>query len=252
MALRPQHPLAVLLPAQNVAHVLDIALDSLPPDLDADLILVDDCSFDGTARKAHERGLHCVVHAAPLGPGAVLKTLFHEAMKHDYEHLAVFTPNGMYTGQDLPALLAPLRAGEADAVLGSELLGPDPRDMNMPAAAYYAQRLSALYWNAALGTKLSSYHHPLRAYRADVLRRLPLRLNSRHNIFNVEMLAQLTATHARISELPITLRGYATIPGPMSFRALRTIWNATSFTLKNTLHTTGLKRTDQLTPTTPT
>ncbi len=55
--------------------------------------------------------------------------------------------------------------------------------------------------NLMMGAKLSEYHTGYRAFSAELLRRLPLALNTNDFAFDAQMLAEILATGATIGEV---------------------------------------------------
>ena len=75
--------IAVVLPAYNAEKTLRATVESIPKELNAQLILVDDASRDGTVKAAEALGLKVVRHAKNRGYGANQKTCYAEALKTD-------------------------------------------------------------------------------------------------------------------------------------------------------------------------
>ena len=122
-------PVAVIVPAHNEAENLPATLARIPrrerPDLK--VIVVDDGSSDDTAETAHQHGADVVVsHQRNRGLGAALRAGMAAANELDARAAVYVDADGEYPPEQIPDLLAPIEAGEADYVLGSRYLGKRP------------------------------------------------------------------------------------------------------------------------------
>ena len=119
-------PLAVIVPAHNEAENLAHTLAEMPrQSVDGmKVIVVDDGSTDGTAEVARRGGADVVVrHDRNRGLGAALRTGLETAREMDARAAVYIDADGEYPPAQIPDLLAPIEAGQADYVLGSRYLG---------------------------------------------------------------------------------------------------------------------------------
>ena len=119
-------PLAVIVPAHNESENLPGVLGRMPtgqvPGMQ--VIVVDDGSTDGTGDVARRHGADLVVrHPVNRGLGAALRTGLAAAMDMDARAAVYVDADGEYPPEQIPDLLKPIEAGEADYVLGSRYLG---------------------------------------------------------------------------------------------------------------------------------
>ena len=122
-------PVAVIVPAHNEADNLPETLARIPRQAYPDLrvVVVDDGSTDDTAEIAHRHGADVVVsHSKNRGLGAALRTGLATANELDARAAVYVDADGEYPPEQIPDLLAPIEAGEADYVLGSRYLGSSP------------------------------------------------------------------------------------------------------------------------------
>lgn len=119
-------PLAVVIPAYNEAENLPDTLTRIRALqlAGARIIVVDDGSRDATGDVAYEYGADFVVrHEQNRGLGAALRTGLATARDIDARAAVYIDADGEYSPSQIPDLLAPIDAGEADYVLGSRYLG---------------------------------------------------------------------------------------------------------------------------------
>jgi glycosyltransferase involved in cell wall biosynthesis len=83
------------------------------------VLVVDDGSHDATAAVARAHGAHIVSHPFNLGYGSALQTGYKTASQAGYRYLVQLDADGQHDPADVERLLAPIRAGVADVVIGS-------------------------------------------------------------------------------------------------------------------------------------
>jgi glycosyltransferase involved in cell wall biosynthesis len=199
----------VVMPAYNAARTLKTTYDAIPLDKVDHIILVDDGSRDETLEIAKELKLEVFVHARNFGYGANQKTCYTEALKAGADIVVMLHPDYQYDPTLLPNLVAPIKAGEADVVLGSRLLQGNVVAQGMPRWKFLGNRFLSRVENAILGLHLSEYHTGYRAYSRQVLEEVPFLLNSDNFLFDQEMIVQVAHLGFRIEEVPVPTRYFA-------------------------------------------
>jgi 2-polyprenyl-3-methyl-5-hydroxy-6-metoxy-1,4-benzoquinol methylase len=112
--------------------------------------------------------------------------------------------DGQYAPEKLPALLAPLVSGEADAVFGSRMIDKRAaRRGGMPAYKWIGNQILTAFQNRMLGTKLSEFHTGYRLYSTAALAQIPFERNTNDFHFDTEIIIQIVLRKLRIAELPI-------------------------------------------------
>lgn len=198
--------IAVVLPAYNAERTLRQTVAEIPRDIVDDIILTDDASSDGTCRVALELGLHTLRHEENRGYGGNQKTCYAVALYRGADIVVMLHPDYQYTPKLIPAISAMIAGGEYDVVLGSRILGKGALSGGMPLYKYLSNRALTAVENIALGQKLSEYHTGYRAWRRDVLERLPLHACSDDFIFDNQMLAGALYFGYRVGEISCPTR----------------------------------------------
>ncbi len=197
----------VVLPAYNAAKTLARTLADIPRDAVDDIILVDDASTDGTPEVARRLGLRTIVHPKNRGYGGNQKTCYHEALRLGADIVVMVHPDHQYDPHAIPRLLAPIQAGECDAVFGSRMIWRGAAIAGgMPRWKYAANVLLTKFENWCLGLRLTEYHSGFRAYSRRALQTVPFDLNSDDFVFDTEIIVQLVVHGFRIREIPIPTR----------------------------------------------
>lgn len=127
---------AAVVPAHDESQLVRRTIEAIPDVVDA-VILVDDGSTDGTAAEARsaERTVDVSFHDANLGVGAAIASGCLDARRRAVDLVVVVAADGQMAPEDLPSLLGPLAAGEADFVKGNRLDWPDARQ-RMPLSRW--------------------------------------------------------------------------------------------------------------------
>jgi glycosyltransferase involved in cell wall biosynthesis len=165
------------------------------------LILVDDCSSDGTrgqleAFAAQRPDVIVKYHPANAGKGAALRTGFAAATG---DFVVVQDADLEYDPRDFPALLEPLLAGQADAVYGSRFAARSRRRGYLKN--YLANRLLTALSNLTTGLNLTDMETCYKMFRREVLQQVGLE-QDRFG-FEPEITAKIAALGVRVVERPI-------------------------------------------------
>ena len=184
----------LILPALNEAAMVGDLIRRTPRNLIAEVIVVDNGSTDTTAVVAREAGAR-VVSEETRGYGAACFAGV-TALPPDTDVAVFLDADGSQRPEEIPLVLNPILAGRADLVLGARrLAGRHPR--HAAAGTRLVARYLAWRWRVPI-----TDFGPLRAIRADLLRRLDMR--DRAFGWPVEMVVKTAANGARILEVPVS------------------------------------------------
>jgi glycosyltransferase involved in cell wall biosynthesis len=199
--------LTVVMPVFNeLATVEEVVRRVLALPLRIQLVVVDDCSTDGTgdllARLRDELGFTLVRQPRNQGKGAALRTGF----THVSGDLVVIQDADLeYSPEELPGLIELICEGRADVVYGSRFLG---RHRVFLFTHYLGNRLLTTLTNVLYNTMLTDMETCYKVMRAEVLRSMTLQSDG----FGIEpeLTAKIFKRHLRVYEVPISYdgRGY--------------------------------------------
>lgn len=204
----------VVVPAYNAARTVERVFDRLTPEaraLVSRYVAVDDGSSDGT-RDALDRaarglpGLTILSHGRNRGYGAAMKTLLAFARDHGAGAAITLHADGQYAPEMIPALLAPIAAGEAEIVQGSRMRGGGALAGGMPVYKYVANRCLTAIENRAFGLALAEYHSGYMLYARRALEAIPFGRLSGTFTFDLEMLVAARVLGLRVAEIAIPTR----------------------------------------------
>jgi len=199
--------LSVVMPAYNEIHTIDeIVRRVVAVPLRIQLIVVDDCSRDGTRERLtelqRELGFTLLLQDRNQGKGAALRRGF-AAVTGDI--VVIQDADLEYSPEEFPQLIELICQGRADVVYGSRFLG---RHRVFLFSHYVGNRLLTLLTNILYNTMLTDMETCYKVMRVDVLRSMTLKANA----FDIEpeLTAKIFKRGYRVYEVPITYdgRGY--------------------------------------------
>jgi dolichol-phosphate mannosyltransferase len=216
---------AVVIPAWNEAGKVGAVVRKVPRHLVGCVIVVDDASHDGTAEEALAAGAeHVLRHPANRGVGAAIRTGLLEAKRAGFEFAAILSGDDQHEPDELPRILEPLFAGEADLVQGSRWL-PGGATPGIPLARRWLTRLYPVLFRLASGFPCTDGTNGMRAFRLGLLDDPGIRLEqSWLDRYELEpyLLYQAVRRGYRVREAPVTVRYHAR--GTSKMRPLRDGW----------------------------
>lgn len=192
----------VLLPAYNeagrVAAVVRGALGLSLPEALLQVVVVDDGSTDATAARAEEAGASVLRLSANRGVGAALAAGFELARVERFDYLVSIDADGQIDPAQIPALLGPVRRGDADVAIGSRFL--DGRPEYLSAAKAAALRLLARAVGLAVDSPLTDLSCGIRALNAAAI--AAARPSFEYDYVQ-ETLLQFFSSRMRVVEVPV-------------------------------------------------
>jgi glycosyltransferase involved in cell wall biosynthesis len=217
---------AVVIPVFNEAASLPLVLAEIPRALVDEIVVVDNASTDGSGAIARAHGAR-VVPEPRRGYGAAC--LAGIAATEGFDVLVFLDGDHSDYPDDLPALLAPLHAGEADLVLGTRMVLPEARRALLPQARL-GNRLAAFLMRVLFGIRCTDLG-PFRVIRRDAL--ISLGMQDRDFGWTVEMQLRARLRGLRVREVPVRYRqriGASKITGTLrgtlraGYKILKTIF----------------------------
>src|SRR5262249_53946431 len=182
----------------------------LPPDLDVEVLVIDDSSSDRTfevglrARVGGGQRITVLYNPTNQGYGGNQKLGYAYAIRNGFDFVVLLHGDGQYAPERIPNLLQPLIDGSADAGFGSRMrIAGAARRGGMPFYKYLGNRVLTWCQNRLLGTRLSEFHSGFRAYRVAALARIPFQYNANVFHFDTEIIIQLVLGGFRVVETPI-------------------------------------------------
>ena len=193
--------LSIVMPVYNEEATLrEIVARVLATPHEKELLLVDDCSKDGSAAiiaelvVAHPE-VRSFKHETNKGKGAALRTGFQNV---EGDAVVIQDADLEYDPADYEKLLVPFESGEADVVYGSRFLG-GAYTLDVNFWRYHGNRTLTRVSNLFTGLRLTDMETCYKLMRADVARSLDFKSRT----FPVE--PEITAKCARVTNYKISL-----------------------------------------------
>ncbi len=190
--------------AENIKPIVSRVRAAVP---EADILVADDDSPDGTGKLADELAatdgqVHVLHRKGKEGLGAAYLAGFRWGMDHDYGVLVEMDADGSHQPEELPRLLTALKG--ADLVLGSRWV-PGGRVVNWPKSREMISRGGSTYSRLLLGLQTRDVTGGYRAFRTETLQGIGLdEVASQGYCFQVDLARRAIDAGFHVVEVPIT------------------------------------------------
>jgi dolichol-phosphate mannosyltransferase len=208
--------------AENILEVLDRVRDAVP---EADVLVVDDGSPDGTADLAeqwavdHGGGLSVLRRAGKQGLGSAYRAGFAEGLALGYDALIEMDSDLSHDPAALPSLINAVDSG-ADLAIGSRYV-PGGSIPAWPKYREYLSRGGNRYASLLLGLQVRDATAGFRCYSATMLQQINLdRVTADGYGFQIEMAYAVARRGGRIVEVPISFTDRVRGTSKMSWRII--------------------------------
>jgi glycosyltransferase involved in cell wall biosynthesis len=201
--------LSIVIPIYNeAATILELLelVSAINVGLDKELVLIDDCSSDGTRDVLKKVATdhpewRVLFHDVNRGKGAALRTGFAAATG---DFVLIQDADLEYDPREYPILLRPLLENRADVVFGSRFQGGGPHRVCF-FWHYLGNKFLTTLSNMTTNLNLTDMEVCYKVFRRDVIQKLTLR-EDRFG-FEVEITAKVARAKCRIYEVPISYYG---------------------------------------------
>ncbi len=200
--------LSVVMPVFNeVATVATVVRTVLAQKLVQQLIIVDDCSKDGTWEKMqplaqNEPRIKLARHEVNQGKGAALRTGF----VHATSPIVIIQDADLeYDPAEYHRLLAPILSGKADVVFGSRFLGSPSGHRVLYYWHSVGNRVLTTFSNMATDLNLTDVETCYKVFRREVIQAIQIKENRFG--FEPEITAKVASRKVRIYEVGISYYG---------------------------------------------
>jgi len=210
--------LIIQIPCLNEAETLPDTLRDIPrsiPGVDAiEILVIDDGSRDGTSEVARSHGVeHVVRFPRRRGLASAFNAGLDASLKLGADIIVNTDGDNQYVGHDIPRLIAPLLAGDADVVIGDR----NVQDLDsMSPMKKRLQRLGSWVVRRVSGTQVPDTTSGFRAYTREAALRLTIVSDFSYTL---ESIIQAGKKRIAIAHVPIR-----TNPRTRKSRLFSSVW----------------------------
>jgi len=192
----PPARVTVVVPTKDEEGLIGEIVDSVRPFAD-DVLVIDGHSSDRTREIATSHGARVALDGG-RGKGEALRRSLEQA---EGDIVVFIDADGSHDPRDIPALVAPIKAGDADMVIGSRGKGgsDELHGTLEQFIRYVGSQMIMLAINYRWNVRLTDSQNGFRAIRRDVGRQLGLRSNL--TTIEQEMLMKALKQGYRVSEV---------------------------------------------------
>jgi glycosyltransferase involved in cell wall biosynthesis len=199
--------LVIIIPALNEEKTIVSVINRIPQNIPGistvETIVVDDGSSDKTASLAQQAGAHIVRHPHNLGVGAAFQTGITEALKADADIIVNIDADGQFNPQDIPQVIAPIMAHQAEFVTASRFATQDIMPQ-MPALNLWGNKCMVNIVNLLTAKRFSDVSCGFRAYSREAALKLTL---FGHFTYTQETFIDLARKDISMTEVPLKVQG---------------------------------------------
>ncbi len=197
--------LSVVMPAYNeIGTISEIIKQVQHVQIEKELIIVDDCSTDGTReylQTLKDDNIRVFLHEHNQGKGAALQTGF----EHVTGDVVVIQDADLeYNPEEYHLLIRPILAGKADVVYGSRFLSGSERRVLL-FWHYMGNRFLTFLSNMITDLNLSDMETCYKMFKADILKQITL--EQKRFGFEPEFTVKISKLNVKIYEVGISYHG---------------------------------------------
>lgn len=196
----------MIIPALNEEETVGSVVRAVIGALQCDVIVIDDGSSDRTAAEAIAGGAYVLQHPFNLGVGAALRSGFRFAAARGYAAAMQIDADGQHDPEDAERVLAPVRDGTADVVVGSRFAADDAGGYDVRSARRIAMRFLSRVVSRHLGVVVTDTTSGFRAFSAGAIARFARSYPSAYLSDTVEALMLAGDWGLRVQETGVRMR----------------------------------------------
>lgn len=193
--------LAIIVPAHNESSTIGDVLERLQtidlPNVEKEIIVVNDGSSDQTEAIACSKGAIVIQHIINRGLGGALGTGIEAALRRGADIVVTCDADGQHSPDDIRQVVEPIRRGQADVVIGSRMLETG----GMPWTRRIANRLANLVTLVLFGIRTTDSQSGLRAFSRSAAKQIRIRTNTYE--VSSEICGEIGRHRLKFIEVPI-------------------------------------------------
>lgn len=193
--------LFIVIPAFNESAVIRQVLKSLPRRIrgikNINTVVVDDGSWDDTAKIAKGAKVEIITHTLNRGAGAATKTGLEFAKRKKADIAVTFDADGQHDAKDIERIIMPIVNKKADLVIGSRLKKTSKMPVDRLILNWFANFATFLMF----GVFSTDSQSGLRAFSKKAINLI--KIKSDRMEFSTEILLEAKRNKLKVTEIPI-------------------------------------------------
>lgn len=198
--------LSIVIPVYNEKNTIISVLEKVNKikidNIDIEIIVVDDCSTDGTREILKKNGSKyadkILYHEINQGKGGALKTGFSEITG---DVAIVQDADFEYDPNEIPSVVLPIFENKADVVYGSRFLNGEYKGYKKNQ---YGNKILNRIFNIIYGVKLTDVETCYKAFKSDFIKNIDI--NEKRFGFEPEITSKVVRAKLKIIEVPISYK----------------------------------------------
>jgi len=208
----------VVIAAFNEELVIRQTIFDLKEHLDH-IVVVDDCSSDGTASIAMQLGVHVLRHPINLGQGAAIQTGIDFAIQNHANYIVTFDADGQHNPAEILPMIMMVHEKGVEVGIGSRFMGEAKnisyeRKLLLKLALWYTR-----FFNP--GLDITDVHNGFRVLSSNFCKQFRFQQNRMAHAS--EILSHLSKSRTAFIEYPVTITytDYSVAKGQRGINAVR-------------------------------
>jgi len=188
--------ICVIIPAYNESKTIFEIVQKIKI-IPADIIVIDDGSFDNTAKLASKAGAYVIHHEKNIGKGKALIDGFEFAIKKGYEIFITLDGDGQHNPDDILSFIEAYKSTGAELIIGNRLIS----HKKMPFIRYITNILMSKFISFIIKQKIPDTQCGYRLLTNNIASKLNLS-SCRYEIES-EMIIKAARSNVKILSIPI-------------------------------------------------
>lgn len=195
LKVSPGHrSLIILIPAHNEEATVGGVVQELKTQVDAEIVVIDDASTDGTRKAAVAAGATVLPAAVQIGAWGAVRAGLRYALKQGSARAITMDADGQHPADSIPLILKPIEAGDADVVIGA-----------CPERGSRSRKLAWAFFRQITRLKIHDLTSGFRAYNRSAIAALVSEDTVLLDYQDIGVLLYLRQRGLRIAEAPVTM-----------------------------------------------